>query len=265
MEDIEKELSKERKIVHQNRKFLRVKPVIWIQRYLWIVLVFSFLLITTLLGVYNIKDIVLLNKDAEYIKEGKVRGMVEEYMSKNFFLVNPEEVEEKILENTYVKNVEVEKIFPNKLGIDIEEYMPFIIFETNDAKCKIFSQEGVYLELKEETDCEAFADSEDIIYFIGESTQIVLEEGKEYFYLADDINDISKILNEFDINILTVNTNGNILEISTNTVSVVMDTNQDMKTELARLLIVLKELKSLNTKADSIDVRFERPVIQIDK
>ena len=44
-----------------------------------------------------------------------------------------------------------------------------------------------------------------------------------------------------------------------------LDMGQDLKTQLARLLVLLKELESLNIKAQSIDVRFERPVLVIDK
>ena len=51
MENIEKDLLKERKIVHQERKYLRVKPVIWIRKYLWIVILISTLVITGILGV----------------------------------------------------------------------------------------------------------------------------------------------------------------------------------------------------------------------
>jgi cell division septal protein FtsQ len=266
MENIEKDLLKERKIVHQERKYLRVKPVIWIRKYLWIVILVSTLVITGILGFYNIKDIVYSEKESSHVKEGTLRSLIDEYMNKNFFLVNPENVEEKILTDPYIKTVEVEKIFPDKLEIDIEEYIPLIAMETEDAKCKIFSQEGNLLETREETECENLTEEDGIIYFTGESTQVVEEEGEEYFYLTDDIYNIEKILNEYDVSIVSAELEENILNVSTDSNMIVsLDTGQDLKTQLARLLVVLKELESLNIKAQSIDVRFERPVLVIDK
>ena len=264
MENIEKELKRERRIVHQNRKYLRVKPVILIRKYVWIVIVILTVLITSLLGVYNIKDIIYLNQNAEYVKEGIVRDLVKEYMNRNFFAVNPDDIEKKILENTYVKNVEVEKVFPNKLNVKIEEYLSFVILETEDARCRIFSKEGIFLEYKKETDCETLATEEKAIYFTGGFGKIVEEDEKEYFYLADDLHDISKILDKFNIDIVSASIDQSVLNISAGSMNIVLDTNQELKTEYARLLIVLEELESMNIKPNSIDVRFERPVLVID-
>ncbi len=265
MENIEKGLQKERRIIHQNRKYLRVKPVILIRKYIWIVIVVLIVVITSLLGVYNIKDIVCLNQNAKYVREGVVRNLVKEYIDQNFFIVNPDDIKDKILENTYVKNVEVEKVFPNKLNVDIEEYIPFVILETEDAGCKIFSKEGEFLEYKEEIDCETLAAEERAVYFTGGSDKIVEENGKEYFYFADDLYDISKVLDKFNIDIVSASIDQSILNISTGSMNIVLDTNQELKTEYARLLIVLEELESMSMKPKSIDVRFERPVLVIDK
>ena len=91
------------------------------------------------------------------------------------------------------------------------------------------------------------------------------ENGSGNFYLSDEILDVSKVLKEFDITILSVTMKGNVLNISTTSPTIVMDINQEIKVELARLFLVLEELKNLKMKSNSIDIRFERPAIQIDK
>ena len=265
MENIEKELQRERKVIHGGRKILRIKPIIWIQRYWLIFSILLFLLLTTLLGFYNIKNIVFLNKEVKYVKESTIRGLIEGYMSKNFFLINPDDVEIDILGNKYVKSVKVEKIFPDKLEIDIEEYLPFLILENTEEKCEIFCKEGILLETKEDIECEPYAKENELIYFSGEKTTIVQENGSGNFYLSDEILDVSKVLKEFDITILSVTMKGNVLNISTTSPTIVMDINQEIKVELARLFLVLEELKNLKMKSNSIDIRFERPAIQIDK
>lgn len=264
MENIEQELQKERRIVHENRKVLRSKPAIFLQRYLYFFIISGIFLATLLFGLYDIRDIVLVDGDNQYVKQRTIESLAEEYLSKNFFLVNPEDVEKGILKNSYVKSVEVEKIFPNRLEVQVEEYIPFILFETENKNCKVFSEEGVLLEIKEEIDCEELSSEEEIIYFIGKSTQVIKEENNEYFYMADNIKDISMVLNKFDIKIKTILMSSNVFNITTGSLYVVMDSNQNFQTELARLYIVLNELETLKKKAKSVDVRFERPVIQID-
>jgi len=74
-----------------------------------------------------------------------------------------------------------------------------------------------------------------------------------------------KVLKEFDITILSVRMNGNVLNISTTSGTIIMDINQEIDVELARLFLVLEELENLKMRSNSIDIRFERPAIQIDK
>ena len=263
--NIEKELLKERKIVYKGRKILRNKPIIWICRYWCLAVVIVALAVSILLGIYNIDDINFVSTEGENVKEREIRELVEEYMDENFFTVNPEEVEKDILGNSYVKNVEVEKIFPNRLKIKVEEYLPFIIFQGEGSKCKIFSREGILLEASEETDCKLYAQEEELIYLIGETTLVVEDNGREDLYLSDSIVDISKVLEQFSIKIISIDMKSDILNISTNFGLIIMDTNQDRDIELARLFLVLEELKSQEIGVSSIDVRFKRPIIQIDK
>ena len=264
MDSIEKELSKERKVIYENRKILRSKPLVFAQRYIWFLLVAFAIVLTVVFGVYDIKKILLVNNNTEYIKQRDIENLTEEYFGKNFFCVNPERVEESIKTNSYIKNADVEKVFPNRLDVQIEEYKPFILFEMEDKSCKVFSEEGMFLEVKEEVDCETFAEKEMVIYFVGKETQIVQENNKEHFYMADDLLNVSKVLKEFDIVIEDVVMSDDILNISTDSMMLVMDINQEQEIQLARLYIVLEELEKIDKQAESIDVRFERPVIQID-
>jgi hypothetical protein len=78
------------------------------------------------------------------------------------------------------------------------------------------SVEGKLLETMEEVNCEEVSNTEDIIYFTGEDEKIVEEDGKEDFYLIDDIHDISLVLNSFGMAIHSVDMKENILYIYTN-------------------------------------------------
>jgi cell division septal protein FtsQ len=264
MNSIEKELTKERKVVHQGRKILRIKPIVWAQRYWFFLSLILIVICTFLFGTYDIRKITYKSKDNQYVKESTVRDLISDNLGRNFFGINPDTLEQKFLENAYVKSVDVEKVFPNELVVEIEEYVPFLLFES-ESICNIFSIEGVLLETKTEIDCTEYAKEIEVIYFKGESTQIVEEEGKKYFYLSDEVSDISKVLKTFDIEIVEITLEGNILTIYTNSCDVVIDINQELDTELARLYLVLEELENLEKEAKSIDTRFERPVIQIDK
>jgi len=72
-------------------------------------------------------------------------------------------------------------------------------------------------------------------------------------------------LEQFSIKIVSIDMKSDILNISTNFGLIIMDTNQDRDIELARLFLVLEELKAQEIGVSSIDVRFKRPIIQIDK
>lgn len=266
MENIEKELTRDRKIVHEERKILRTKPLILVQKYAILFLILIAFAVTTILGMYNVSNVRFLNEENKYVRESDIKDLLEENVitGTNFFLINPDKVEEVILQNTYVKSVKVEKVFPNKLNIDIEEYKPFIVFQTSDSKCKIFSKEGVLLETNEEVECDELASLEKSIYFTGDENQIVNENGKETFYLSDNIYDLSKILKNFGMSISSVSMESSVISVYAGSTDIILDTNQDILTEFSRLYLVLEELEKLEKKAVSIDVRFDRPVIVID-
>jgi cell division septal protein FtsQ len=85
-----------------KRKILRTKPAILVRRYFLLFLVLFVFVITTVLGFYNIKRIEFTENENKYVKESDIRNLLNDFIGENFFLINPENAEEKIYTNSYV-------------------------------------------------------------------------------------------------------------------------------------------------------------------
>ena len=231
-----------------RKKWFKIaRPIIII---LLIVLVIYLL---TILGVFKIKNIEVGN-ELKYVTN--IEQITNRYKGLGYFSLDLENLEEEIQNSSkYVKSVKTEKIFPNKILLEVEEYNPELYMEYKDV-CYIFSQEGLILEeLAEYEKCHL----ENGISV--KSSQNILADGKLIF--GTEVDEIVKVLEEFGWSVTKLTFEKNVLQITDGEKAIILEINEEYDNQLARMYLVLEKVNIDNIEYKSIDLRFERPVMEL--
>jgi cell division septal protein FtsQ len=209
--------------------------------------------ILTIIGVFKIKEIELEN-ELEYV--GNITKVTNQYLGKGYFSLNLEQLEGDIQSyDNYVKEVKAEKIFPNSINILIQEYEPQYYFENKEV-CYIISQEGLLLE--ENAEYEECSLEGGILI---QAQDTILAEGKLIFDL--ELYKAVKILKEFGWEISKVEFQKNVMHIFDNEKSITIEVNQEYEDQLSKLYLVLEKANIEGIEYKSVDLRYQRPVMEI--
>lgn len=216
-------------------------------------LVFLVIYILTVIGVFKIKSIGT-TKDIEYANE--VYAVFDNYIGEGYFFLNLDTLTEDIYNlSRYIKEVSAQKVFPNSIRIDIEEYIPKYYFESQNI-CYTMSEEG--LILNEEEEYEECGKDIDIML---QSNQNIMSKDRLIF--DNEVYQAVKVLEEFGWEISNISFDRTVLNISDNDKEVILEINDEYQTQLARLYIVLEKINIEGIDYRSLDLRFNRPVMQI--
>jgi hypothetical protein len=231
-----------------RKKWFRIlRPVIIIA------LVILLVYILTILGVFKIKKIET-KEDLQYVQN--LSKVTNKYLGVGYFILDLDEMEKDITDSfKYVKDVTAQKIFPNKILLEIEEYQPSLYFEYKDV-CYILSEKGIILEQNEEYE-ECILD--DGIKL--NSQQNILAEEKLIF--GTELWEVLKLLEEFDWETTEVKFDKDILEVMDGTRIITIEIDDEYETQLSRLYLVLEKANIEGIEYRSLDLRFERPVMEL--
>lgn len=258
---------------HTLDKVFRFKPVTFIKKNLFVTIVILLIVITNLLGIWNIKkyeiyDISGIEVPGNIVNETS-RHIDENSLGENFFLLSPSELNKELVSKiSYIKSADVKKSLPNKLEIFVEIYQPELLSVLNGDQCYVLSSEGIMLERVcegESTDCcMSYIETNGLYLLTSSSVDISkLENGKEKLLVMESISMVTKITESLGYGIKSVTLSGDILELNTTDDKILrFSMGEDLDTQLERLVIVAGKIKSDKIKLKSLDVRFERPVIK---
>jgi hypothetical protein len=235
------------KKIARHRLFKILKPIIPIL--LFILTIY----ILTIVGVFKIKTIEH-KKNLQYVTNWE--QATNPYLGKGYFSLNLDDLNRDIKNiNGYVKNVQSQKIFPNKIDLKIEEYTPKYYLEYKDT-CYIFSKEGVVLD-------------EDVEY-----NECTLEQGikltSDYNIIADqklifdtEIYETVQILEKFTMNILSIQIREDVLTISDGEKEIILESANNFDDQIAKLYLVLEKTNLEGFEYEVLDLRFQRPVMEL--
>jgi cell division septal protein FtsQ len=216
-------------------------------------LVVLIIYILTIIGVFKIKEFELEN-ELEYIDN--LSTVTNQYLGQGYFSLNLKDLENDIKTyDKYVRKVTAEKIFPNKIKISIEEYEPLYYLEYKEV-CYIISEDGYILE--EDLEYEDCSLEKGILL---ESNDAILAEGKLIFDL--ELYKAVKILKEFGWEISKVEFQKNVITIFDKDKSVTIEVNQEYEDQLSKLYLVLEKANMDGIEYKSLDLRYQRPVMEI--
>jgi len=254
-------------------KVSRFKPVAFIRKNLFVTIVILLIIVTNLVGIWNIKKYEIFDVSGSEIPSNIVNDIAkyieENSKGENFFLLSPSKLNAELISNiSYIKSANVQKSLPNKLEIFVETYKPELLSVLNGDQCYVLSNEGIMLERVCEGEandcCMNYIETNKLYLLTSSSVDISkLESGKEKLLVMDSISKVAKITQSLGYAIEEVTLSGDILEIKVADNRVLrFSMGEDLDVQLERLVIVAGKIKSDKIKLKSLDVRFERPVIK---
>ena len=234
------------KKLSRKKWFKIVRPLIFIG--IKVIIVY----ILFLVGIFQIKNI---EPNIE-LKHANIQQATNQYLGQEYFSLNLYNLEQDILDSEkYIKGVNAEKVFPNKVRLKIEEYIPTSYLEYKET-CYIISQEGVILEeLVEYEECTL----ENGILL--ETDQNILAENRLIFDV--EVEEAITVLTEFGWEVNKIKFNKNVLNFTDGEKTVVIEVNQEYENQLAKLYLILEKANIEGIEYESLDLRFQRPVMKL--
>lgn len=204
--------------------------------------------------IFNVNKIIFTGVEA--VNEDELQNSLKDYIGKNIFILNKKEIREKILENPYIKEVEVNKKGINTLEILIEEGKVVYYIE-QEGGYKAITNDGFYVEKLETLEVkdmvkvvgvkdngknigEKIIDDENVINILNEFNPILKSEHSEFRVEKLDLTDV-------------LNIKGYINEIE-----ILFGDYEDLLGKMNKVLNILEQSKM---KKGYIDVSFNGPAV----
>ena len=80
----------------------------------------------------KIREIHVLNNS--FLTKNQVKKDLSFLYEKNIFLLNKKEIINEISQNSFIKSLEIKKIFPNKIQVKVYEKIPIAIIQNKKKK-----------------------------------------------------------------------------------------------------------------------------------
>ncbi len=209
--------------------------------------------ILTILGIFQIKKIEH-PKNLQYVTNWE--QSTNQYLGQGYFSLDLEELKQSIKDNNgYVKEITAQKIFPNTIHLQIQEHIPTYTLEYKDI-CYIFCSEGELLESKEEyNEC---AIEKGIVLSTDEN---IIADNKLIF--DTQIVDITKVLKEFAFETKNILVDQDLLTFSDGPREISIEGANNFDSQIAKLYLILEKVNTEGIEYKTLDMRFERPVMEI--
>lgn len=204
--------------------------------------------------IFNVNKIIFTGVEA--VNEDELQNSLKDYIGKNIFILNKKEIREKILENPYIKEVEVNKKGINTLEILIEEGKVVYYIE-QEGGYKAITNDGFYVEKLETLEVK------DMVKVVG-----VKDNGKNIGEKIVDDENIIKILNEFNPILKSEHSEFRVEKLDLtdvlnikgyiNEVEILFGDYEDLLGKMNKVLNILEQSKM---KKGYIDVSFNGPAV----
>lgn len=232
------------------------------QRFLKIfkkLILFSGFLLFFLLMLINFKNWFSL-KTIEIRGKGKIYG-IETLHRKNIFFLDIKKEKERLQKiNPHLFFIKITKTFPDKLVIEVKEEASIAVLKATDGYF-ILGKEGKILKKNKKT----YENNLPIINFyqpfyyslfsVGE--KITNQEILSALFLIEKLNRIQIIPQTVDINSF------NMLIFNLGEEKIFFDGNKDLDKQYEEFKVLIKKLKIQGIEYRVIDMRFNKPIIQL--
>lgn len=83
-----------------------------------------------------------LEGEFEYLDAKKIKSKIDWPLGKNIFAVNLHKIRKEIKKNSWIADLSLRRVLPNKLIVKLHEYRPFAVLELKDGEHYFMSEEG---------------------------------------------------------------------------------------------------------------------------
>ncbi|MCC3144750.1 cell division protein FtsQ/DivIB [Halanaerobium sp. Z-7514] len=229
------------------------------KKYQIIILAFLFIILASLSFVFspffNIREFAIHSRIE--IDRTSLRPYLNEFYGENIIFIDKEDLAESLLEHRFISSFEIEKTYPSKIHIIIQERRPTAWLKNNGKKV-IFSADGIILE---ETDLERevfLPQIEGFAYLFSEQKLLFPQPKK------DLLNVLTRLDDQYLKRIKRINSSDQRLTLyleAETTVNFGLPERLEEKFSLLRS--ILNKLEEEEAEADYIDLRvINHPVIQ---
>lgn len=236
-------------------------------------MIILFLILSTVFGLWNIKRYEITNISGEEI-EVNLNKSISSYIESNvigsnYFLLKLNSIEDSMIsEISYLEDVDITKILPNKIDLLVKVYKPELVGILREDKCYLLSEEGNVLEHLCQDGlqgcCTEYAKANEFYTLTASLFDIsVLDNGKEKLLYMDNISKVIKVVKTLDYGISKISVTEELIDVTISGDRLLrFSFNQDIDLQLSRLIVVAGKIKSDNISFKSLDLRFERPVMK---
>ena len=255
-----------------KEKILRFKLVVFVRRNIVLFTLLFLFLLTLLLGLWNINKYEVFSIKGEGIQES-VSSEIGKYfeaniLGTNYFLSSPTDFQKDMyLEIAYLSSIKIEKIVPNKLVMFVDVFNTEYVAKLKSNSCFLLSQQGVVLEEICVDDngecCINYAKESNLPLFLSNDVDIsYFEDGKSKLLIMEDISKVFRIVDTFKFDIVEMILANDILELHDTDEKIFrFSMRDDIDTQIRRYIVVMGKIRSDNMEFQTLDLRFERPVM----
>jgi len=253
-------LRKNRKREKVLNKVRRTTVIVFFKKILPLIIFLILFSLSIILGFWNVRTFEY--EGLTNVSKVELDSYLEEFKNENIFLLSPQQIQKKIIDsNGFIENVYVKKVMPSKVVVRVDEYIPYYIGYSSDI-CILFSKGGFAIKrLCEECEDTCFEDQEFSLVNIKSDQN--LESNRELIFY-EEFDSLLTLFGEFGYTITEINMKEGIVEIiDIENHLFIFDITYDLETQLARWYLVAKKIDNDMIQFDSIDMRFERPVMEL--
>ncbi len=230
----------------KNKKFLI--PFLFLTTIFFVILVFCYYY-------FSISSIEIVSDD----KLSAIKGL-ENIKNNNIFLLTDAKIRATILTaNPLIKNVEIEKVYPNRIKLTVETDKPLAAIKANQGFLFLDDKGKVIFKQK-----EIPKDLPLISYYQ------LLDYGSISSGDKIDLRDILTALHflkktsEIGINTISVDINGlDMIRLNLEDRSIIFTTEKDKNIQDYQLETIVRQFKVEGKNFETLDLRFDKPVIKL--
>lgn len=139
------------KQVKKIKKKIKIPCIIKIFTVIVVISIATFAFLKS--SLFNVKEIVVQVKNNNVLTEYEIKELADISIGENIFSIRKKNSIENIKRNSYVEDVEIKRIIPNKIQIIVEERLAKFQLETSDGYVYVDKQGIVIDKSTEKKDC----------------------------------------------------------------------------------------------------------------
>lgn len=208
---------------------------------------------------------IIKNIETNNLKYIDGENIVSDFMilkGENFFLTDLTDLRTEVIKNyAFIESIYTEKLFPDRIIIHVREKEPFAVV-SNEQGCYLLDRFGFVLL---ESDCGSLKSNYSVKEVVGQDLNNIefMVNSQSNFYNIENIYKIIQVLDYYNYNVKTIALDGQRAEFILHDERVlIFSFVDDIEIQLKRFIIVNRKIEIENMSFESIDIRYQRPVLK---